>query len=327
MRAGRTEAGPWGMLDVVRIAIVGAGSVGATAAYACLLRGSAEELVIYDVDRAKAEAQALDLVQSVQFAHMASVRSTGDLEGCAETDIIVLAAGAKQSPGQTRLDLAADNTRTCHEIVPDLVAASPNALLLVVTNPVDVITKAALFASGLDPSRVIGTGTVLDSSRLRVLLAERCQVAVQNVHAYVLGEHGDSEVALWSSASIGGLPLAKWGPALGGVPSADEREAMLDHVRRAAYRIIAGKGATNYAIGVVTSRVIEAISRNERRVLPVSSYLDDYQGITDVCMSVPCVLDRRGITERLDVPLDDTERRGLEDSAAAIRRTCTGVGA
>ncbi len=310
----------------MRIAIVGAGSVGATAAYACLLRGVAEELVIYDVDAAKAEAQALDLAQGVQFARMAEVRSTGSLDGCAGADIIVLAAGAKQKPGQTRMDLAAGNARMCRELVPELVSASPDALLLVVSNPVDVLTRAALTASGLDPARVIGTGTVLDSSRLRTVLAERCRVAVQNVHAYVLGEHGDSEVALWSSATIGGVPLADWGQALGGAPSAAERDQMLEDVRRAAYRIVAGKGATNYAIGVVTARIVEAIARNERRVLPVSSYLDDYQDIGDVCMSVPCVLDRRGIAARLDVPLDDTEYKGLLASAAAIRQTCAEVG-
>jgi len=311
----------------VRIAIVGAGSVGATAAYACLLRGVAEELVMYDVDQAKAEAQALDLAQSVQFARMAAVRSTGDLAGCAGADIVVLAAGAKQKPGKTRLDLAADNARMCRQIVPELVSASPDALLLVVTNPVDVITQAALTTSGLDPARVIGTGTVLDSSRLRVVLAGRCRVAVQNVHAYVLGEHGDSEVALWSSATIGGVPLGHWGPALGGPPSAEERDEMLEEVRRAAYRIVAGKGATNYAIGVVTARVVEAVARNERRVLPVSSYLDDYQGIGRVCMSVPCVVDRGGIAARLDVPMDDAEHDALAASATAIRQACATVGA
>src|ERR671918_3576 len=198
-----------GMLRTMRIAIVGAGSVGATAAYACLLRGVAEELVIQDVDRAKAEAQALDL------AH--------------------------------------DNVRMCRHVVPGVASVAPNALWLVVTNPVDVITRATLTVSGLDPARVVGTGTVLDSSRLRVLLADRCRVAVQNVHAYVVSEHGDSEVALWSSATVGGVPLAQWGPVLGGAPSADERQSMLDDVRRAAYRIVAGKWATKFPIGVVAA--------------------------------------------------------------------------
>ena len=310
----------------MQIAVVGAGSVGATVGYACLLRGVGEQLVLYDVDGAKAEAQALDLAHSVQFAPMTSVRGTDDLGSCAGSDVIVLAAGAKQRPDQTRMDLAADNVAMCRDLVPDLMAGSPDALLVVVTNPVDVVTRAALAAAGLEPARVIGSGTVLDSSRLRMLIAQRCRVAVQNVHAQVVGEHGDSEVALWSSATIGGLPLDLWGPELGGVPTTDERDQMLSEVRQSAYRIIAGKGATNYAIGVVTARIIEAIARNERRVLPVSSYLDSYQGINDVCMSVPCVLDQSGVAARLDVPLDAAEHDALTASAAAIRKTCHELG-
>jgi len=311
------------MLWAVKVAIVGAGSVGATVGYACLLRGVAEEIVLYDVDSAKADAQALDLVHSVQFASMTVVSSVGDLDACRGADIVVLAAGANQRPGQSRLELAAGNVAMARDIVPALVSASPDALLLVVTNPVDVITRAVLAMSGLDANRVIGTGTVLDSSRLRVLLAQRCRVAVQNVHAYVVGEHGDSEVALWSSAAIGGIPLDQWGAPLRGAPSIAEREQMLEDVRQAAYRIVAGKGATNYAIGVVTARIVEAIAHNEHRVLPVSSYLDSYQGIKDVCMSVPCVLARHGIAAQLDVPMDAAEHEALSASANAIRRACT----
>jgi L-lactate dehydrogenase len=151
-------------------------------------------------------------------------------------------------------------------------------------------------------------------------------VAVQNVHAYIVGEHGDSEVALWSTATIGGLRVDEWGPPLSGVPDAEERRRLLDDVRQAAYRIVAGKGATNHAIGLVTARVVEAIDRDERRVLPVSSYLANYQGITDVCMSVPCVVDHTGVTERLAVPLDAPEHEGLAASADVIRQTCATVG-
>jgi L-lactate dehydrogenase len=307
------------MLTSMKVAIVGAGSVGATVAYACMLRGGADELVLYDLDGAKAEAQALDLRQGVQFAQMATVWGSGELDGCAGSDVVVLTAGARQKPGQTRLDLAAANTRMCQELVPDLVAGSPDALLLAVTNPVDVVTLAALRAGGLDPARVIGTGTVLDTSRLREVLARRCGVAVQNVHAYVLGEHGDSEMAVWSGARVGGVPLAQWGPVLGGPPDEVERRAMLEEVRRAAYTIIAGKGATNYAIGVVAARVIEAVARNERRVLPVTSYLDDYLGIRDVCMSVPCIVGRGGVAAHLEIPMDEAEHAALAASAEAIR--------
>ena len=310
----------------MKLAIVGAGEVGATAGYACLLRGVAQKLVICDINKAKAEAHALDLTHSVQFAGMADVRGTDDLAECAGARVVVLAAGAKQKRGQTRLDLAADNVAMCRKVIPEVMAAAPDALLLMVTNPVDVVTRAALDVSGLDPSRVLGTGTVLDTSRFRALLAQRCRVAVQNVHAYIVGEHGDSEVALWSSATIAGLRVDEWGPELGGVPDADERRRMLEDVRRAAYRIVAGKGATNHAIGLVTARVVEAIDRDERRVLPVSSYLADYQGITDVCMSVPCVVDHTGVTERLAVPLDAAEHEGLAAAADVIRQTCATVG-
>lgn len=304
----------------MKVSIVGAGSVGATVAYACLLRGAAHELVVYDIDGAKAEAQALDLAQGVQFAPMATVRGCGEPAGCEGSDIVVLTAGARQRQGQTRLDLAVANTRMCRELVPVLVAGSPDAVLLMVTNPVDVVNLAALRASGLDPARVIGTGTVLDTSRLREVLGRRCGVAVQNVHAYVLGEHGDSEMAVWSGATIGGVPLAGWGETLGGPPDEDERRQMLDEVRRAAYTIIAGKGATNFAIGVVAARVIEAVARNERRVLPVTSYVDDYLGIRDVCMSVPCIVGRNGVAAHLEVPMDEAEHAALAASAEAIRQ-------
>jgi L-lactate dehydrogenase len=310
----------------MKIAIVGAGEVGAAAAYACLLRGVSDKLVLCDLDRAKAEAQALDLAHGVQFARMTDIWGTDDLGDCGGADVVVLAAGAKQRPNQTRLDLAADNVAMCRLVLPDLLAVAPDALVLVVTNPVDVVTRAALEVSGLDPTRVIGSGTVLDTSRLRRLLSERCGVAVQNVHAYVVGEHGDSEVALWSSATIGGIPLQHLDDVLGGASSPEERHAMLDDVRRAAYRIVAGKGATNYAIGVVTARIIEAVDHDERRVLPVSTYHARYQGIDDVCFSVPTIVDRRGVAARLDVPMDGAEHAGLAASAEAIRGACATVG-
>ena len=310
----------------MKIAIVGAGEVGAAAGYACLLRGVSNKLVMCDLDRAKAEAQALDLAHGVQFARMTDISGTDDLRDCAGADAVVLAAGAKQKPNQTRLDLAADNVAMCRLVLPEVLAVAPDALILVVTNPVDVVTQAALDASGLDPSRVIGSGTVLDTSRLRQVLSERCGVAVQNVHAYVVGEHGDSQVALWSSATIGGIHLSDWGDTLGGTPSPEERHAMLEDVRQAAYRIVAGKGATNHAIGVVTARIIEAVDRDERRVLPVSTYHADYQGIGGVCFSVPTIVDRRGVAARLDVPMNEAEHDALAASADAIRGACTTVG-
>lgn len=303
----------------MKVGIVGAGQVGSTVAYACLLRGSANALVLYDIDTARADAQALDLAQSVQFAQMASVTSCPDPGGLANSDVIVIAAGASHILGGSRLDLAEANATMCRSVVPELVAGSPGAVFLAVSNPVDVVTWAALDSSGLDPARALGTGTVLDSARLRVALASRCGVAVQNVHAHVVGEHGDSEVALWSNASIGGVPLDRWGPALGGPPDDGERTRMLARVRDAGYRIIAGKGATTFAIGTVAARVIEAIVRDERRVLPVSSFLHGWLGFDDVCMSVPAVVGRSGVEAHLAIPMNDGERQALEASAQVIR--------
>jgi L-lactate dehydrogenase len=229
-------------------------------------------------------------------------------------------AGAKQKPGQTRLDLAEGTIGLMRDILPGLVEVAPDATYLMVTNPVDVVTYAALKISGLPRERLFGSGTVLDSSRLRAGLAERCGVAVGNVHAYIAGEHGDSEIALWSSASIGGVPLLDWEP-LGGHPSLDAavREELHHEVVDSAYRIISGKGATNYAVGLAATRIIEAVLNDERRIMPVSSLLDDYHGISDVCLSVPSLVDRRGVTDNVRVPMSDEELAGLRASAENVR--------
>src|SRR5919106_1309624 len=193
-----------------KIAVVGAGNVGATPAHARPIRGGARTIALYDVDAAKTRAETLDLNHGLQFVPMATVIGSDDIEVCRGADLVVVTAGAKQKPGQTRLELAAANVALCKELVPRLLEVAPDAVLLLVTNPVDVVTYAALRYSGLPPRRVFGSGTVLDSSRLRLLVAEHCGVAVQSVHAYIAGEHGDSEIPLWTSASIGSVPLLGW---------------------------------------------------------------------------------------------------------------------
>jgi L-lactate dehydrogenase len=302
-----------------RIAIVGAGSVGATLAYACLIRGVGRTIALYDLDAAKARAEVLDLNHGLQFVPMATMVGSDDLEVCRGADLVVVTAGAKQRPGQTRLELAHANVEMCRELVPRLLEVAPDAILLLVTNPVDVVTHAALRYSGLPPNRVFGSGTVLDSSRLRLLIAQHCGVAVQNVHAYVAGEHGDSELPLWSSASIGSVPLLRWN--VPGRPALDAaaRAEIVRRVVGAAEEIIRGKGATNYAVGLAAARIIEAVLYDERQVLPVSSLLDGFAGISDVCLSVPSVIDRAGVDTVLPVPLSDEEAAGLRRSAAAVR--------
>jgi L-lactate dehydrogenase len=315
-----------GAPGTAKIAIVGAGSVGATLAYACLIRGAAKNIALYDVDAAKTRAEMLDLNHGLQFVPMATVTGSDDIEVCRDASIIVITAGAKQKPGQTRLDLAEANVAMCRDLVPRLLDVAPNAILLLVTNPVDVLTYAAIKYSGLPARRVFGSGTVLDSSRLRHLIAQHCGVAVQNVHAYIAGEHGDSEIPLWSSASIGSVPLLRW--TVTGRPKLDTaaRDSIFRHVVGAAEEIIRGKGATNYAIGLAAARIAEAVLYHERRVLPVSSLLHDYVGISDVCLSVPSIVDRAGVECVLPVPLSDEEIDGLRRSAGTVRHVLHTLG-
>lgn len=286
-----------------KIAIVGAGAVGATIAYACLIRGVGKTIALHDLNAEKVRAEVLDLNHGIQFVSMASVVGSDDIAVTADADIVVITADAKQKPGQTRLELAAVNVEMCREIMPALVEMSPEALFLLVTNPVDVLTYAALKYSGLPSHRVFGSGTVLDSSRLRMLLAEHCDVAVQSVHAFIIGEHGDSELPLWSRASIGPVPLPGW--SMPGHPPLDEAtlENLAERVVRSADEIILGKGATNYAIGLTSARIIEDALYDEGRVLPVSSLLDGQYDIEDVCLSLPSVVNRRGVHAVLTPPL------------------------
>ena len=303
-----------------KLGIVGAGAVGATLAYASLMRGAAQTVALYDINGAKVRAEALDLAHGIQFMPMAKVEGSDDVAVLADSDVIVFTAGAKQKPGQSRLDLAETTIGIVRKILPQLVQVAPEAVHIMVTNPVDVVTYAALQVSGLPPRQLFGSGTVLDSSRLRFLLAEHTGVAAQSIHAYVVGEHGDSELPLWSSATIGSVPLLQWLGEDGRV-ALDEaaRERIATDVVQSAYRIIEGKGATNYAVALAGSRIIEAVVKDESRVLPVSSLLDDFYGISDVCLSVPAIVGADGVGERLAVPLSDDELAGLTRSADAVR--------
>jgi L-lactate dehydrogenase len=303
-----------------KVAIVGAGSVGATCAYACLIQGIGRTIALYDINADKTRAEVLDLNHGLQFVPQATVIGSDDIEVCRGADVVVITAGAKQKPGQTRLELAEANVALSKAIVPRLLEVAPEAILLLVTNPVDVITYAALKFSGLPPQRVFGSGTVLDSSRLRLLVAEHCGVAVQNVHAYIAGEHGDSEIPLWSSASIGSVPLLSWHGVPGRPPlDAADREEIHRKVVGAAGEIIRGKGATNYAVGLAAARVIEAVLDDQRQVLPVSSLLDGQAGIHDVCLSLPSVVDRLGVEMVLPGPLSEEEVDGLRRSADTVK--------
>jgi L-lactate dehydrogenase len=302
-----------------KIAIVGAGAVGATIAYACLIRGVGKQVAIYDVNRAKVDAEVLDLNHGLQFVPMASVAGSDDVAVCADADVIVITAGAKQKPGQTRMDLLAANAAIFRDLIPKLLRVAPDAIFLLVSNPVDVMTYATLKLTRLPRQRVLGSGTVLDSSRFRFLIAQRCKVAVHNVHAYIIGEHGDSEIPLWSSASIANIPLHEWSVPGHGKLSVRDRTEIFQNVKTAAYQIIQGKGATSYAIGLSTARILEGLLHDENRILPVSSLLHDYQGIDDVCLSVPSIVNRGGVEQALAIKMNDAELSGLHNSAEQIK--------
>jgi L-lactate dehydrogenase len=304
-----------------KVAIVGIGTVGTAIAYACLIRGSAGALALYDVNAQKVQAEVLDLRHGSQFVPHCVVSGADDIDVTAGSAIVIVTAGAKQHPGQTRLDLAATNVAMAQTLTPELVARSPGAVIVFVTNPVDVVTYAAVQSVDLPAGRIFGSGTVLDSSRFRYLLAQRAELAVGNAHGFIVGEHGDSEIPLWSSATVGGVPAEVF--RRDGVQVFDEaaRSQISADVVNAAYEIIAGKGATNLAIGLSTARIIEAILGDQHRVLPVSSLQAGAHGLSDVCLSLPTVVSRPGAGRVLEVPLSSSELHGLQASADTLTET------
>jgi L-lactate dehydrogenase len=309
-----------------KIAIIGAGSVGATIAYACLVRGVGDKIVLYDVNKTKVDAEVLDLNHGIQFTGSHPVEGSDDVGICSGANIIVITAGAKQKPGQSRMELAGANAEICKSMLPPLLKAAPDAIFLLVTNPVDVITYITQKLTGLPTNRVFGSGTVLDSSRFRFLIAQRLKVAVRNLHAYIVGEHGDSEIPLWSSATVGTIPLHDWAVPGHGKLSVRDRVEIFQNVKGAALQIIQGKGATNYAIGLATAEILEALLSESPRILPVSSLLNGHRDISDVCLSVPTIVNRQGVEQPLPIPMNQNEIAGLRNSADTIREAIRQLG-
>ena len=309
-----------------RLGVVGAGAVGTALAYAAQIKGVAQEIALYDIRADKVRAEGLDLAHGAMFTRTSRVTGSDDVAVLAGADVVFVTAGAKQRPGQTRMELAGANARILESMLPTLLEQAPDAVYVLVTNPVDVLTVVAQKISGLPAGRVMSSGTVLDTSRLRWLLAEEGGVSTTSVHATIVGEHGDSEFALWSTANIGQVPLPEW-TVDGRRPFTQERLAgITEQVVNAAYTVIQGKGATNYAIGLAGARVADAVLRDEHAVLPVSTVLEDYRGIGGVALSVPSVVARRGVVERLVVPMDERELALLHRSAEAIRATLRTIG-
>jgi L-lactate dehydrogenase len=305
----------------VKVGIVGAGFVGATAAYAMVLRGSCSEIVLVDQNHEKAAAEAADISDAAPVSHPVRV-SSGSNEDLTGARVVVLAAGANQKPGESRLDLLSRNVAIFREVVPRVLEHAPEAVLLVTTNPVDILTELTATIVGLGSrGRVIGSGTVLDTARLRTFLAAKAQVDPQHVHAYVLGEHGDSEVIAWSSADIAGLPINEFLNSRGIEWSEGMRVEIETRVRRAAANIIAGKGATYYGVGAALARVTEAVLRDARAVLTVSAPSREY----GTSLSLPRLVGGAGVLGRVDPHLSAAEREALEASARVLREAAESV--
>ncbi len=304
----------------IRIAVLGTGHVGSTFAYTLLLSGLAEEIVLLDINRARAEGEAMDLNHTEPFTHPTRIWA-GDYPDCAGAAVTVIAAGAAQNPGETRLDLLQRNAGIFAQIVPQVARHNPGGIILVATNPVDVLTWASLKLSGLPPARVIGSGTILDTARFRFLLGEYFGVDARSVHAHIIGEHGDSEVPAWSLGTIGGMHLRDFAAA-NNIPYDQRRmNEIFTRTRDAAYHIIARKGATYYAVAAGLVRIVEAILRNQHTVLSVSSLVNGYYGIRDLCLSLPTVLGRGGVERVLCLPLNEQEQQGLRRSADILQQT------
>ncbi len=302
-----------------RIAIVGTGNVGATFAYSLLLSGVASEIVLIDVNRKKAEGEMMDLAHAMPFTLPAEIK-VGDYSDCAGAAVTVITAGVNQKPGETRLDLLKRNADIFGQIVPEVARHNPEGMLLIATNPVDVLTYVSCRVSGLPRNRVIGSGTILDTARFRYLLGEHFAVEPRNVHAYIVGEHGDSEVPIWSRADIAGMSLEEFGKARGVAFGQEDRERIFTQTRDAAYRIIERKGATYYAVATGLMRIVEAILRDQNSVLSVSSLMDrDCYHCQDVCLSLPSIINRNGVDRVLHPTLSGEEERLLHRSADILR--------
>jgi L-lactate dehydrogenase len=309
----------------LKVCVVGAGQVGATFAYALLIRGLAAEIVLIDANRALAEGQAKDLSHGLPYVRPAHVYA-GDYSDCCGADIVVVTAGAAQKPGETRLDLTKRNVAIFRKIIPQVHQYAPDAIVVIVSNPVDILTYASLKFSGYPPHRVIGSGTTLDSARFRFLLSQHCGVDPRNVHAYIIGEHGDSEVPVWSLAHIAGTKVDDYCRQCEKECAPIPKDEIFEQVRTAAYHLIEKKDAMYHAIGLAALTIMESIVRAQNSVLSVSTLMSDYHGISDVCLSVPTVLNRQGVVQQIDLPLNNAEKKALRRSATILKNIIQDVG-
>ncbi len=307
------------MANTKKITIIGAGQVGSTVAFALTVKELASEIVLIDVVKEKAMGEAMDIRQGTPFIGPVYVHD-GNYEDAKDSDIVVFTSGVARKPGQTRLDLAQTNVNIMKSIIPEITKVAPDALYVVVANPVDILTYQLVKTSGIPANRIFGTGTMLDTARFRARIAETYKVAQENVHGYVFGEHGDSSFVPWSLANIGCIPVDKYADSYknGKLPSFDHDDVE-DYIRKSGGVIIAAKKCTNYAIGVTTAHLCEALAYDTDSVLTITSMLNGEYGISDVCLSIPTIVGHNGITSKLVAPLTDDEIASLKKSADALK--------
>jgi len=303
-----------------KVAIIGAGSVGSTFAFSLMRTGLAREIVLIDKDEKRARGECMDLNHGAAFVPPVKIYPAG-YEGCKNADIVVITAGVKQKSGESRLDLLQRNAGIMKDIVGSVMRNTTDAILLVVSNPVDILSYVAMKVSGFPKKKVIGSGTVLDTSRFRYLLSEHCRVDARNVHAYIIGEHGDTELAVWSHANIGGMNLRSYCPLCNrkGCNYKVDLQKIFDEAKTAAYKIIEFKGATYYAIGLSLVKIVSAILRDENSVLPVSGFIEKCYGVNNVYLSVPAIVNRSGIERQLELELSKEEVAHLKTSAKKLK--------
>ena len=306
------------MLNLRKVAVIGCGFVGSSSAFALMMSGLFSEMVLIDADRERAEGEALDISHGMPLARPMKIYA-GGYDDVTDAAIIVVTAGANQKPGETRLDLVKKNVAIFRSIMPEISKRKYKGILLIVANPVDILTYTAVRYSGLPSSRVIGSGTVLDTARLKYLLSEHLGVDSRSIHAYIIGEHGDSEFAAWSSANVSGVPLYDFCKMRGHSHFEDAQKKIEADVRNSAYEIIKRKHATYYGIAMSVKRICEAIIRDEKSVLAVSSLMEDVYGVEDVALSMPAIVGKDGVETLIPVRLSVDEQRKLRESAEILR--------
>ena len=307
-----------------KVGVVGCGFVGAASAFAIMESGLFSEMVLIDANKEKAEGEALDISHGLPFAKPMQIYA-GDYEDIADAAIVVVTAGAGQKPGETRLDLVKKNVGIFKSIIPQIAEKNKEGILLIVANPVDILTLAALKLSGYPENRVFGSGTVLDTARLKYLLGEHLEVDSRSVHAFIIGEHGDSEIAAWSSANVSGIPLNDFCEMRGHFDHENAMKKIAEDVKNSAYEIIGKKGATYYGIAMSVKRILEAVVRDEKSILPISSLQHDNHGISDIAISMPAIVGRNGVEGTVPISLSPEEEAALLESAKTLKAVADDV--